>query len=165
MNLKSQLADFLNWNIEERNRSQALISIPDLFRAFLSYGCDYFELMRSFAQVDTFTVTELETFIACVPETQPLASLELTAIHIMIPRWTATKYHTAPIREVLIDIRQKIFTHAVGGYVYHSNLNPHNVKSPDDPYILLITSEKSIFLDINRKRAFRYTQSQGGTNI
>ena len=165
MNLKSQLADFLNWNIEERNCGQAHISIPDLCRAFLSYGCDYFELMRSFAQIDAFTVAEVETFIACVPETQPLSSLELTAIHAMIPRWTATKYHTAPIREVLVDIQQKIFTHAEGGYVYHSNINPRNTKSPDDPYMLLITTEKLIFLDINRKRAFYYSQSKGGQNL
>lgn len=156
MNLRSTLGDFLAKAISDWNSGGLSVPASKMFELLLSCGCDYFELMRPFSQLASYSDADLEAFICYAPHTQPLLDLRLPTIHSMIPRWTATKYHTAPIQEVLIDIRQKIIRRKPGITVYNSNLNPRNPKSPNDPYMLLINEKGSVFLDINRRRAFRY---------
>ncbi len=124
------------------------------------WGFDYFDLLYPFSRMTKFSQQSLLTFISHAPSSQEIPNLSLHSIHAMIPRWTATKYHTAPIQEVLLDIREKIITRSSGVHVYHSNLNPRNSKSPDDPYILLIFGEQNVFLDINRRRSFKYTHNK-----
>ena len=156
LNLRSNLCDFLGRYIEAQNKGTAAVTPSTMFQMFMSFGCDYFELLQFFSHLKKYTVDDLETFISFAPEAQPLEGLDLNTIHAMIPRWTATKYHAAPIHEVLKDIRMKILTCQGGVYVYNSNLNPRNTRSPNDPYMLLISGRQSVFLDINRRRSFRY---------
>ena len=156
MNLRSTLGDFLNKTISDWNRGDASFPISKVFELLLRSGCDYFEIMSAFSQSASYSAEDLDTFIRHVPYVQQLPDLRLPTIHSMIPRWTATKYNTAPIQEVLVDIQRKILRKMPCVSVYNSNLNPRNLKSPNDPYMLLVTKEKSVFLDINRRRAFQY---------
>lgn len=156
MNLKSTIGDFLAKTISAWNGGDAFFPSSEVFELLLWSGCDYFELMYFFSKLKSYSDEDLNLFIRHVPNTQPLPDLRLPTIHSMIPRWTATKYHTAPIQDVLADIRRKIIRLTPCVSVYNSNLNPRNFKSPNDPYMLLVTKEKCIFLDINRKRAFHY---------
>lgn len=157
MTMKSNLTEFITKCIALRNENALLIGSSDLFRLLLSCGCDLYEVLYLFSRIREYTRDDLTALLSVVPPSQPIHDLSLNSIHAMIPRWTATKYHTAPIQEVLEDIRKKILSCDIGIHAYHSNLNPRNPKSPDDPYMLLISNEQSIFLDVNRRRSFKYT--------
>lgn len=156
MNLKTTLGDFLKKTISDWNHGDASFPISKIFELLLQSGCDYFELMSVFSQSASYSAEDLGTFIRHAPYAQQLPDLRLPTIHSMMPRWTATKYHTAPIQDVLVDIQRKILKQMPCISVYNSNLNPRNQKSPNDPYMLLVTKEKCVFLDINRRRAFLY---------
>lgn len=156
MNLKSTLGDFLDKTVSAWNCGDSSFPVSKVFEWLLQSGCDYFELMSVFSQLTSYSDEDLVMFVRHVPYARPLPDLNIPAIHSMIPRWTATKYHTAPIQEVLEDIQRKIIRQTPCISVYNSNLNPRNPKSPNDPYMLLVTKEKSVFLDINRRRAFQY---------
>lgn len=157
MTMKSNLTEFVTKCIVLRNGHVLPIGTSDLFRLLLSCDCDFYEILYFLSRIKEYTEDDLKTILSVVPPSQPILALSLNAIHAMIPRWTATKYHTAPIQEVLEDIREKILSHHFGVHVYHSNLNPRNLKSPDDPYMLLVSEDQSFFLDINRRRSFKYT--------
>ena len=157
MNMKSNISELLAKCIGLSNAGSLPIEISKLFFLLLTCGCDFFETLYFYSRVEHYTKDDLTAFLSAAPPSPPKLDLSLNSIHAMIPRWTATKYHTAPIEEVLRDIRKKIISHDIGVHVYHSNLNPRNTKSPDDPYMLLISSEQSLFLDINRRRSFKYT--------
>lgn len=167
MTMKSNLTEFVTKCIALRNSSALPIGTSELLRLLLSCDYDLYETLYHFSRIKEYTQDDLAALLSVVPPSQPLHDLSLNSIHAMIPRWTATKYHTAPIQEVLEDIRAKILSHLIGVHVYHSNLNPRNPKSPDYPYMLLISKEQSVFLDINRRRSFKYTYTdsksgQGG---
>ena len=165
MNLKSTLGDFLDQTINAWNCGNSSFSISEVFELLLQSGCDYFELMSSFSRLTSYSDEDLVMFVRYVPYVRPLLDLNIPTIHSMIPRWTATKYHTAPIQEVLVDIQRKILRQMPCVSVYNSNLNPRNLKSPNDPYMLLVTKEKSVFLDINRRRAFQYENKWRRTKL
>lgn len=160
MTMKNNLTDFITRCIALKNDHTLPIRTSDLFKLLLSCDCDLYEILYLFSRIKEYTKDDLEVLLPVMPPSKPIHSLSTNSIHSMIPRWTATKYHTAPIQEVLEDIMEKILSHRVGVYVYHSNLNPRNPKSPDDPYMLLISEEESIFLDINRRRSFKYTYEE-----
>lgn len=84
---------------------------------------------------------------------KPLLSFSVSPKNIKacIPRWTSSKYHTAPIAKIVADV-QNLLTGSISGItVFNSNLNVRNKQSVNDQYVLLITKEHRIFLDINRK--------------
>ena len=70
-------------------------------------------------------------------------------------------YYTAPIARVVWDIQQKCHARQPGIFTYHSNLNPRNKRSADDPYVLLVSKDRWIFLDINRKWTYTYLYNEG----
>lgn len=74
----------------------------------------------------------------------------------MIPRWSASKYHTLPINEVVNDIIEKVTKKREGHYYYHSNQNPQ--KKDDDIYELVITNEECFFYDISRKKYYMFVE-------
>ena len=157
MTMRNNLTEFVTKCIALRNDNVLPIGTSDLFQLFLSCDCDLYEILYLFSRIKEYTEDDLKALLSVMPPSQPIPALSLNTIHSMIPRWTATKYHTAPIQEVLEDIREKILTRHIGVYAYHSNLNPRNPKSPDDPYMLLVSEEQSFFLDINRRRSYKYT--------
>lgn len=142
MTMKSNLTEFVTKCIALRNDHVLPIETSDLLQLLLSCDCDLYEILYLFSRIKEYTEDDLETLLSVVPSSQPIRTLSLNTIHAMIPRWTATKYHTASIQEVLEDIRAKILSRHIGVYVYHSNLNPRNPKSPDDPYMLLVSEEQ-----------------------
>ena len=77
-----------------------------------------------------------------------------------IPRWTASKYRTAPIKKIVEEM-QTLLTGSVSGItVFNSNLNFRNKRSVNDQYILLISQEHRIFVDINRKTTISFTPEE-----
>ena len=77
---------------------------------------------------------------------------------LALPHWTPSKYHTAPILEVVNEIGKKLVTGIPLIKVYNSNLNPRNRRAYNDRYILLITAYKSLIIDINRRTTIQFRQ-------
>lgn len=125
----------------------------------IQQGEDFYDIMRTMISRNLAGCREnaVETLCSLVPRSRKLKSLSTNDIHGMIARWTATKFHTGPIREVVRDIQRKCLARDVGLTIYNSNLNPNNPRAANDPYILMITKNEIHFLDLNRKISYQYT--------
>ena len=123
----------------------------DLLKDFRTAGCDYFDLLAIMSSVNSYTAEEIETMISLSPKLS--ANLVITPQNIRecIPRWTASKYHSAPIADVVKELENPLTENKCGITLYNSNLNLRGKRSVNDQYILLISEKKRIFLDVNRK--------------
>lgn len=155
MNSQTSFLEFLNAAAEE---CPELLTI-ELMDFLVRHGCDFYEVIRAMTREELTQCSqeEIRTLYRLAPKHRQLKSLDPGDIHGMIARWTATKYHTGPIQEVIRDIRLKCLNRQVGLSIYNSNLNPQNPKAANDPYILLVTEEGICFLDLNRKISYHYT--------
>lgn len=152
------LIDFCN---EERN-SKFREQIFSLFDLLCEVGFDFYSLLAFYSRLHSLTIHEIEEIVLHSPTPQTVMLPEIKNIRKAIPRWTGTKYHTAPIANVITEIRQKILFCKPGLYCYNSNLNPRNRKSLNDLYILLITPHAILWYDINRKNTYQFFLDTGG---
>lgn len=120
-------------------------------------GCDFYELLSLYAQLGDFSEDELGILLNCAPSPQSICKVEPRYIRQCIPRWTASKYHTGTISEVISEIQHTIQFQKPGLYTYNSNLNPHSHRSLNDLYVLIITGETIRWFDINRKNTYAFS--------
>lgn len=157
--LDTTLRDFLIkvlWTEECLSPIQHSMSI-ELLEMFQIAGCSYYDLLSVIASVDSFSEPELETLISLSPNPKACLNVSLKNIRECIPRWTASKYHTDPITKIVEEMQTLLTGNDSGITVFNSNLNPHNKKAVNDQYILLISQEHRIFVDINRKTTISFT--------
>lgn len=156
LKMTSTIADLLSSAFHENTGDSVLDQ--GLIAQLLYYGCDYFDLIRMLSSLifRECSMQDIETLQSFAPAGRLLTDFRHSAIRGMIPRWTGTKYHTGPIDRVVEDIQEKCLTRQLGMFIYHSNLNPRNKRSVDDPYVLMITNRKLLFLDLNRRQTFTY---------
>lgn len=123
----------------------------ELLKKFQTAGCDYYALLAVASSVNTFSEDELETLISLSPKSTAQLTVSQRNIRECISRWTASRYHTAPIAKIVEEIHKLLTENTCGVTIFNSNLNPRNKNSVNDQYILLISKEHRIFLDINRR--------------
>ena len=147
----------------ERSESRTY-SILDSMTDQISSNHDFYDAMRQVTQLNlnSWPKNVVEVLCELAPNGRALKSLEENDIHGMIARWTASKFHTAPIHKVILDIKMNCILKHVGLYVYNSNLNPNNPRAANDPYILIVTERKMCFVDLNRKITYHYVFYDGG---
>lgn len=128
----------------------------ELLEKFQTAGCNYYDLLAVVSIVDSFSEEDLEFLISLSPK--PLLSFSVSPKNIKacIPRWTSSKYHTAPIAKIVADVQNLLTENACGITVFSSNLNMRDKRAVNDQYILLISKEHRIFLDINRKTTISF---------
>lgn len=155
MNLQTSVKELLNLTARENPRLLTVEWVEFLVR----HGCDFYEVMRAALREDLTQCSQEEIWALyrLVPEHRRLKSLDPGDIHGMIARWTATKYHTGPIQEVVRDICLKCYKKQTCCSIYNSNLNPQNPRAANDPYLLLVTEAGVRFSDLNRKISYYYT--------
>lgn len=129
----------------------------ELLEKFQIAGCSYYDLLSVVAPVDSFSEDELETLISLSPNPKACLSVNQKNIRECIPRWTASKYHSAPIAKVVEEMQTLLTRNVSGITVFNSNLNPHDKRAVNDQYILLISKEHRILVDINRKTTINFT--------
>lgn len=158
MNLKSTVTELLETVTHEEPSEYLSTLAADLAVFLVHHDCDYYEVMRIVLRQGTSacSVENVRKLYEIVPRHRKLKSLTPGDIHGMIARWTATPYHSGPIKEVVRDIQLKCLKRQIGLYVYNSNLNPNNPKSANDPYLLLVAEEGIAFSDLNRKISYHY---------
>ena len=153
ISLDISLRDFLTkvlWTEELSLPIKHSLSI-DLLEKFQIAGCDYYALLAVASSFNTYTEEELETLISLSPRSIAHLPVSHKNIRECIPRWTSSKYHTAPVVKIVEEIHKLLTENAYGVTVFNSNLNLRNKRAVNDQYILLISKEHRIFLDINRK--------------
>lgn len=123
----------------------------ELLEKFQTVGCNYYDLLSVVSSANTFSESELELLISLSPKPQAQLVVSQKNIRECIPRWTASKYHSAPIAKIVADMQNLLTGRDSGITVFNSNLNPHDKRAVNDQYVLLITQEHRIFVDINRK--------------
>lgn len=128
-----------------------------VFQNLLSMGCDYYELLNLYSE---FPLAESDGKMLAdhAPTPAHIYSVSPSNIRLALPHWTPSKYHTAPILEVVNEIGKKLVTGIPLIKVYNSNLNPRNRRAYNDRYILLITAYKSLIIDINRRTTIQFRQ-------
>lgn len=129
----------------------------ELFERFQILGCNYYDLLSVISSINSFSEENLEFLISLSPEPQANFPVNSKSIRKCIPRWTASKYHTAPIAKVIEDIQRLLTENVSSITVFNSNLNPHDKRAVNDQYVLLISQEHRIFVDINRKTTISFT--------
>ena len=131
-----------------------------LFSLLCESGIDYYDLLALYSTLPCYTSEDLQTLLRYAPPS--LADLSPTKENIRraIPRWTASRYHSATIETVIREVQGKLLLASPGIFCYNSNLNPKNQRSLNDLYILIITGEKRRWFDINRKCTYRFLQGE-----
>lgn len=156
MTLRSPIGELLFNIFDHEKKTRRTDFVMCIFRMLMMCTFDYYEIMDVFSSIDTYLPDDIACFLKWSPPSYTLKDLKTRSIRKMIPRWTGTKYHTAPLLDTVQDIQAKMESCRVGIYVYNSNLNIRNARSANDRYVLIIGDRKSLFLDINRKRAFKF---------
>lgn len=134
------------------------------FFSLLDYaGCDFYDLLAVYAQISNFTEADLTAMLQHAPPPQSIYPSEAKYIRHCVRRWTASKYHTAPIADVLEDIEEKIKSGQPGLYTYNSNLNPYNHRSLNDLYVLILADSSVRWFDINRRSTCAFLQCRKET--
>ena len=126
-----------------------------VFQSLLSMGCDYYELLNLYSD---FPLVEPDGKMLAdyAPIPAHVYSVSPINIRMALPHWTPSKYHTAPILDVVNEIEINLLAGKPIIKVYNSNLNPRNRRSYNDRYILLVTAHKSLIIDINRRTTIQF---------
>lgn len=123
-----------------------------LFLDLWNLGCDFYDLIRIYANAEKVNPALGEIVAEKILSDNDIQSISLNKLNSLIPRWTGTKYHSGNKKEVLQDIQNNVLIPQVGVYLYNSNRNTHNPRAYNDIYILIVTNEKNIFIDVNRRK-------------
>lgn len=132
----------------------------DILKLLDYSGCDFYDLLPLYIQMDNWKEAELLILLSYAPQPQATYLPDQRHIRQCIPRWTASKYHTSSIAEVLSQIEQTIHTGLSGLYTYNSNLNPYSRRSLNDLYVLVIAEGSTRWFDINRKSTYAFAQTE-----
>ncbi len=125
------------------------------FKDLLSVGCDYYELISLYSDFQLIE-SDIEVLAGFCPCPTQILSISQKNIRLALPHWTPSRYHTAPISQVVESIYQLLLCDKTFLKVYNSNLNLKNRKVYNDRYILLISNCKSLIMDINRRNIIQF---------
>ena len=114
---------------------------------FLGYTTSLISLYSSFQ----LTESDIEALAGFCPSPTQILSISQKNIRLALPHWTPSRYHTAPISQVVESIYDLLLCGKPFLKVYNSNLNLKNRKVYNDRYILLISNCKSVIIDVNRR--------------
>lgn len=128
-----------------------------MFGDLLSVGCDFFDLLTLCSDF-SLTESDSEMLVEYAPTPAHAYPISPSNVRLALPHWTPSRYHTAPIAEVVKEIYRLLSCGKALTKVYNSNLNPKNRKAYNDRYILIITPHKSLIADINRRTIIQFQQ-------
>ncbi len=130
----------------------------ETFQILCKSGVDYYDILALYSTLSHYSENDLKEILSYAPNSMSALSLSRNNIRKVIPRWTASRYHSATIESVIGDIHEKILSETLGIFCYNSNLNPKSQRSLNDLYILIIVGNETRWFDINRKCTYRFLQ-------
>lgn len=126
-----------------------------IFKDLLTLGFDFYELLELFVNCDAVNNNSVVNIVENIPHSQTITKFTEKEFRTLIPHWTASKYHSASLDDLRLELKSRIEKSQEGAFVYNSNLNLKSKKAYNDTYILIVTETDKYFFDINRKKAFR----------
>ena len=138
------------WNKHSQEGEKGHYEMMKFFKDMLSVGCDYYELISLYSSFQ-LTESDIEALAGFCPSPTQILSISQKNIRLALPHWTPSRYHTAPISQVVESIYDLLLCGKPFLKVYNSNLNLKNRKVYNDRYILLISNCKSVIIDVNRR--------------
>lgn len=154
ISLDIALNSFIRYVWMKKGDSQPDLLI-DLFVMLKDAGCDYYELMSIYSE-HSFSEPHLCMLASVGPAPRAILPITLQNIRKNIYRWSPSQYHTDRIEKVVDDIARILFLDNHGMTIYNSNQNPRRKNALNDRYILLITDDKNLFIDISRKTTIQF---------
>lgn len=148
----------LAWQENQSLNSEVHCLMMNFFVLFCKSGLDYYELLALYSSLCRYSEDDLKEFLSYAPDSMSALPVSRNNIRKAISRWTASRYHSAPIESVIEDIQGKILSGTLGLFCYNSNLNPKSQRSLNDLYVLIITETEIRWFDINRKCTYRFLQ-------
>lgn len=134
-----------------------------LFPLLVAGGCDFYDMLSLYSEIQQLTETELETLVALSPEPGEELPVKKITVRGCIPRWTSSQYSSGAISEVVDSVLKLLTNQTMGVIIYNSNLNPRNKRAVNDRYILIITKSDRRFYDINRRRTYSFQKAGRGS--
>lgn len=125
-------------------------------RAFFEMGFNFEEFPDLFNRILKEAKTTREEMFPKRFYSSTQIHLSKSQVRSMIHRWSASKYHSLSINEVVDDIINKVQNRELGIYYYHSNRNPN--KNSDDIYELIISEDETYFYDVARRKYYTFIQ-------
>ena len=131
------------------------------FKDLLQLGCDFFELLEVYSNINAFTENNITCILNNVQTFEITTNLSDKELRKMIPHWTASKHHTSSIEDVCREVKKHICEKSSGAFIYNSNISSKSRKAYNDIYVLLISEQSSFFFDINRRKSYKILISDG----
>ena len=158
---KCSLEEFIRklaWRENQSLNNDTHCLMIKFFALFCKSGLDYYELLALYSSLSHYSENDLKEILSYAPNSMSALSLSRNNIRKVIPRWTASRYHSATIESVIGNIHEKILSGTLGIFCYNSNLNPKSQRSLNDLYVLIIVGNLTSLLHINRKCTYRFLQ-------
>lgn len=155
------LREFLSVILSEEEADEAkdhTLSL-DFFRKLSAIGYSYYELLSIYASIGTFSVDDLIVLASGLPTPAMHLTVNEKNIRQCISRWMASRYHTAPINQVVKQIEYLLLSGDPGISTFNSNLNLKNQRAVNDRYVLLILPQEKYLIDINRRLIYDFITS------
>lgn len=127
-----------------------------LFQLLCETGFDFYRVLELYSKLENLSQDEVRLIMQMSPPSRATLHPIPKDIRLAMPRWTATKYHSGPIDEVIAEIQAIISTRKDGVYMYNSNLNPTNRRSLNDLYIMFVAGDVVRWYDINRRSNYLF---------
>lgn len=151
-----ELVKSLSEREDEPTNSKIHHLMFEFFHLLCESGIDYYDLLALYSTLSCYTDEDLQALLRYAPPSMADLSPTKGNIRRAIPRWTASRYHSAAIETVITEIQGKLLLSSPGIFCYNSNLNPKNRRSLNDLYILIITDGERRWFDINRKCTYKF---------
>ena len=90
---------------ESKNNPEA---ITQHLTYFIENGCDFYDVFHLLTTTTFFNLQTAKKMLRLIPFYEKIRSPKISVIRGLIPRWTGTRYHTAPINVVLEEIQKHI---------------------------------------------------------
>lgn len=153
--IKSFIVKILSCDCETGHHFGRSSEKDNFFRDLLYIGCDFYETLAIFASCDAIGQNNFNGIIESIPSYLSVDIRSDKEIRKMIPHWTSSRYRSASVNEICLQLKQHIQNNDDGVFIYNSNLNTKDKRAYNDMYILLSRRYERFFFDINRKKAFR----------
>lgn len=158
--IKSMIVRILSDDCKTNHRFGRSEENDSLFCDLMYIGCDFYDTLAIFASCDAISQQNFMCITNNIPSVLSVDVSSDKEIRKMIPHWTSSRYRTASIEDICIQLKQHVKNRDNGVFIYNSNLNTKDRRAYNDMYILISRNTESYFFDINRKKAFRLSEAR-----
>lgn len=153
--VRSLITTILSTDCEQQGLFGRTEKNDRFFCDLLAVGFDFYDVLELFVNCNAVNEKSGYCIVKNIPEYKTVSLPSDKAVRKLIPHWTSSRYRTASIEDICLDLNEKIKSGSDGAFIYNSNLNTKDRKVYNDTYVLFIRNSEVYFFDINRKKTFK----------